>query len=67
MSLWSPPHIDRTLIVVSSRRQCETVHQFLQGEGVAAGALAHERPKRADKEATLGAFASATTRALVID
>jgi superfamily II DNA/RNA helicase len=55
-----------TLVVVSSRRQCEILLYYLRGEGFAASALTQERPKRAEKETVLSTFSSAATRVLVI-
>jgi superfamily II DNA/RNA helicase len=60
------PFAALTLVVVSTRRHCEMVLYFLQGEGFAVGSLAHDRPKRADKESTLSAFASGTKSVLIV-
>lgn len=59
------PSSGLTLVVVGTRRHCEAVLYFLQGEGFAAGACPSDRPKRAEKEALLSSFASGKIRVLV--
>lgn len=54
-----------TLVVVATKRHCEMVVYFLQSEGFSAGALPHDRPKRAEKDALMASFASGKTRVLV--
>ena len=60
------PHTGLALVVVASRRHSEMVLYFLQGEGFAVAALPHDRPKRAEKMATLSAFIAGTTRVLIV-
>jgi len=54
-----------TLVVVGTKRHCDTILYFLQGKGFSVGALPNDRPKRAEKEALMASFASGKTRILV--
>ena len=54
------------LVVVASRRHCEMVLYSLQADGFVVGSIAHDRVKRAEKDATMSAFAAGTTRVLVV-
>lgn len=54
-----------SLVACATRRQSEMVLFCLQGAGHAVSCLAHDRPKRAEKEQTLASFAAGATRVLV--
>lgn len=56
-----------SLVIAASRRQCEILLYFLQGEGISAAAIGVAKgEKRTAKEATLASFAAGSVRVLIV-